>query len=71
MTAENLRKAFVKAADLPSADQERLGRGIDAYIDDLQALRTMIDEAAKSLDAGEGKEIDIDQVIARARADGV
>ncbi len=71
MTAEALRKALVKAAALPAADQERLGRNLDAYIEDLKTLRAMIDEAAQSLDAGDGQEIDIDQFLARARADAV
>jgi len=69
MTAKSISQALAKAAALPVADQERLGRNLDAYLDDLKALRAMIDEAEKSLDAGEGKEIDIDAFLARMRAD--
>lgn len=71
MTAEALRKALVKAAALPAADQDRLGRNLDAYLDDLKTLRAMIDEAERSLDAGAGKKIDIDEFLARMRADAV
>jgi hypothetical protein len=69
MTAENLRKVLTKAAALPAADQERVARNLDAYLDDLATLRGMIDEAGRSLDAGEGKEINIDAFLARLRAD--
>jgi hypothetical protein len=68
MTAEALRKAIAKAGTLPAADQERLGLNLAAYIKDLGALRAMIDDAERSLDAGAGEEIDLDAFLARIRA---
>jgi hypothetical protein len=66
-----LDKAMAKAADLSPIDEERIGQRLDAYIDDLQALRAMLDEGARSFEEGRGKEIDIEQIIARARANEV
>ena len=69
MTADALNKAVAKAASLPAADQDRLSRNLDAYLDYLKTLRAMIDEAERSLDAGGGKEIDIDAFLVRMRTD--
>jgi hypothetical protein len=68
MKVRALEKALEKAADLPAADQDRIGQRLDAYIDDLQALRAMLEEGVHSLDDGHGKRIDIEEIIARARA---
>ena len=67
MTSKSLSRAFAKAAELPPADQERLGRELDAYIKDLHDLRAMLDEGEQALDKELGTELDIDQVIAQAR----
>ena len=61
-------EAIAKAHELPEADQERLGRELNEYIDHLRALRSDIDQGLRSLDAGLGRQLDIEDVIARARA---
>ena len=66
--AKTLDSALAKARQLPEADQERIGRELSDYIDQLRALRADLDEGLRSLDAGEGQELDIEDVIARARA---
>lgn len=68
MPSETLTRAIAKAKELPDADQERIGHDLSAYIDDLRNLRAALSLAVGSLDAGLGKELDIDDVIARARA---
>jgi hypothetical protein len=66
--AKTLDHAVAKARQLPEADQERIGRELSDYIDQLRALRADIDQGLRSLEAGEGRELDIEDVIARARS---
>ena len=68
MPSKTLDEAIAKAHELPEADQERLGRELNEYIDHLRALRSDIDQGLRSLDAGLGRQLDIEDVIARARA---
>src|SRR5437660_5187644 len=62
-----LEIAISKAAELPEAAQEQLGREMLERIDALGELRTAIEIGVRQLDAGEGKELDIEKVIAQAR----
>jgi hypothetical protein len=62
-----LELAFSKAAALPEAAQEKIGREVINYIDKLNALRADIESSIRQLDAGEGRELDIDDVLRRAR----
>ena len=68
MPTKSLDQAIAKAHELPEADQDRIGRELNNYIDHLQTLRGDIDQGLRSLDAGLGRELDIEAVIARARA---
>lgn len=68
MTSKVLDQAIAKAHELPDADQERIGREINDYVEGLRRLRSDLDQGIKSLDAGLGKELDIEDVIARANA---
>ena len=68
MSSKALDRAIAKAYQLPEADQEQIGRELNDYIDHLRALRGDIDHGLRSLDAGRGRQIDIEDVIARARA---
>ena len=63
-----LDAAIAKAHELPAADQERIGRALSDYVDQLRALRRDLSAGVRSLDSGQGREIDIESVIARARA---
>jgi hypothetical protein len=67
MPSETLTRAIAKARELPDVDQERIGRELSAYVDDLRKLRADLAEGLRSLDTGLGKELDIEEVIARAR----
>ena len=62
-----LQRAFEAASQLPDAEQDRIGRELKAYLETLERLRADIDEGIRSLDTGEGRELDIEEVIGRAR----
>jgi hypothetical protein len=66
--SETLDQAIANAHELPEADQERIGRELNGYFDHLRALRGDIDQELRSLDAGLGRQLDIEEVIGRARA---
>jgi Arc/MetJ-type ribon-helix-helix transcriptional regulator len=66
---KTLELAISKAAALPEAAQEALGREMLKHIDELAALRAEIEIGIRELDAGFGRELDIDEVLRRARAE--
>ena len=68
MPAKTLDEAVAKAKTLPAADQHRIAQKLDRYVDELAALREKLDAGVRSLDAGFGKELDIEDLIARANA---
>ncbi|MGO9686384.1 MAG: hypothetical protein ACLPTZ_28055 [Beijerinckiaceae bacterium] len=68
MSSETLTRAIAKARQLSDADQERVGRELSRYVDDLCALRGDIEQGLRSLDAGNGQEVDFEDIIARAHA---
>jgi hypothetical protein len=63
-----LEHAVAEVATLPEADQEQLGRELLAHVERLRALRAALADGMRSLDAGRGRPLDIDEVIAKARA---
>ena len=56
------------ARQLPDVDQERIGRELSAYIDDLRVLRADLTQGISSLDGGLGKELAFEDVISRAHS---
>ncbi|MDQ4061249.1 MAG: hypothetical protein M3145_09145 [Pseudomonadota bacterium] len=64
---KTLELAITKAAALPEAAQEQLGRELLERIETLEELRGEIEIGIRELDAGEGKELDIEDVIRHAR----
>jgi hypothetical protein len=64
---KTLELAMSKAATLPEAAQEQLGRELLEHIETLSALRAEIEIGIKELDAGKGEELDIEEVIREAR----
>jgi hypothetical protein len=65
---KELKEALDEVAALPQADQERIGRELLEYALKLRALRADLQSGIDSLDRGEGRELDMDDVIRRARA---
>jgi len=63
---KTLDKAIQEVAALPEADQERIGREVLSHVEKLRRLRIKLDKAAASLARGEGRELNIDDVIRRA-----
>lgn len=61
-----LEIAISKAAELPDAAQEQFGREMLERIDALAELRAAIEVGVQQLDAGEGKELEIEEIIGRA-----
>jgi hypothetical protein len=64
-----LEIAMSKAASLPEAAQERLGREMLERIDMLNRLRADVEAGLAQLDAGLGEELDIEDVIRQAHAE--
>jgi hypothetical protein len=63
----SLELALSKAAELPEAAQEQLGREILERLDAFSELRAELEAGLGELDAGLGEPLDIDEVIAQAR----
>ena len=63
-----LQTAIAEVASLPDAAQEKIGRELLAHVDKLRSLRADIELGTQPLDRGEGRELDIEDVIARARS---
>jgi hypothetical protein len=60
-----LQLAVRKAAALPEAAQEQLGRELLERIDRLNELRAAIEVGVGELDAGLGEELEIEHLIAQ------
>jgi hypothetical protein len=65
---KTLERALAEAATLPKLAQEQIGRELLAHIEKLRALQTDLEGGIRSLDAGEGRTLDVEDVIARAHA---
>lgn len=65
---KTLEQAIAKLSRLPDADQEQIGRKLLSHVEKLAALRSEIDKGAHSLDAGQGRTLNMDDMIARKNA---
>jgi hypothetical protein len=65
-----LEQAISEIGRLPDADQEDIGRKLLTHLERLQRLRADIDQGVRSLDAGQGREFDIEMLIAGKNKDG-
>ncbi len=63
----SLEHAMAEVATLPEETQQDIARQILEHVEKLRRLRADLDEARRSLDAGEGSELDIEDVIQEAR----
>jgi hypothetical protein len=63
-----LEQAIAQVAELPDSDQEQIGRKLLSHVEKLRALRRDIDAGIRSLDAGEGQPVDIEDFLRRANA---
>jgi hypothetical protein len=60
---KTLEIALSKAAALPEAAQEQLGRELLDRIETLEHLRAEIETGVGELDAGLGEELDVEELI--------
>lgn len=58
-----LEEALAQAAKLPDAEQDQIGRQLISHIEKLRLLRQEIDKGIRSLDAGEGSPLDVEEFI--------
>ena len=61
--------AISKAAELPEAAQEQLGRELLVRIDTLSKLRAEIEIGLQQLDEGKGEELDLGDFLRQVRKD--
>lgn len=64
-----LELALAKAAALPEAAQEQLGLEMLERIRDLEELRAEIEIGIRQLDAGLGRELDLDEFLQNIHAE--
>ena len=65
-----LEKAIAEVSNLPDADQEQIGQRLLWHVEKLRQLRADIDKGIRSLDAGEGKRLDIGAFLKQSRRMG-
>ena len=58
-----LEQAIAQISRLPDADQEQIGRKLLSHVEKLNALRAEIDKGVRSLDAGNGRALDIEDFL--------
>lgn len=63
-----LKEAIAEVTRLPAAAQEKIGEELLLHVDKLRRLRAKLDRGIQSLDRGEGREINIEDIIKRASA---
>lgn len=66
---KTLELAMSKAANLSEAAQEELGRELLERVDELAQLRADIEIGLKELDAGLGKELDLEELLLEFHAE--
>ena len=67
LMTKTLKDALAEVATLPESDQELIGRELLVHVENLRSLRADIADGVRSLDAGKGKGLDIEDVISRGR----
>jgi hypothetical protein len=60
---KTLERAIAEVTNLPDADQEQIGRKLLSHVEKLRQLRADIDAGLRSLDAGEGRPLDIEEFL--------
>ena len=61
--SRTFEEAIAEVAKLRDADQEQIGRALLSHVETLRQLRLYIDNGISSLDAGEGNEMNIEDLI--------
>jgi hypothetical protein len=66
--SNTFKDAVEQVSALPDATQEQIGRELLAHVEQLQRLRSRLEHATQSLDRGGGREVEMADVIRRARS---
>ena len=68
---KTLEQAIAEVTNLPAADQEQIGRKLLSHVEKLRQLRADIDQGIRSLDAGEGRSLNIEEFLRQvSKGDG-
>jgi hypothetical protein len=62
---KTLEKAIAEVSNLPDADQEQIGQQLLSHVEKLRRLRADVEKGIRSLDAGEGKPLDVEDFLRR------
>jgi hypothetical protein len=65
---KSLELAIAEVANLPDADQEQIGRLLLSHVEKLRQLRAEVDSGIRSLDAGDGSPLDIEDFLRQKNA---
>jgi hypothetical protein len=60
-----LEIAIAEVSNLPDADQEQIGQRLLSHVEKLRQLRVEVDKGIRSLDAGDGRPLDVEDFLAR------
>jgi hypothetical protein len=63
-----LEEAIAEVETLPQASQQKIGDELLAHVKKMHILRAELQKGVRSLEQGEGRELDVGDVIKRARA---
>jgi hypothetical protein len=64
---KTLKLAIAEVERLPEDAQEKIGRELLAHVEKIRTLRADLAKGIRSLEKGGGRELDIEDVIRRAR----
>jgi hypothetical protein len=64
---KTLERAIAEVERLPTDMQEKIGRELLAHVEKLRSLRADLAKGLQSLDDGQGRELDMEDVIKRSR----
>ena len=64
-----MEEAMAKVATLPEESQRKIGEELLAHVKRVQHLRGELQKGIDSLERGEGRELNIEDVIKHARAE--
>jgi Arc/MetJ-type ribon-helix-helix transcriptional regulator len=62
---KTLEKAIAEVSNLPDADQEQIGLQLLSHVEKLRRLRAEIDKGIRSLEAGKGEPLDVEDFLRR------
>jgi hypothetical protein len=65
---KTLERTIAEVERLPSDIQERIARDLLAHVEKLRSLSADLAKGIRSLEEGRGRELDIEDVIRRARS---